>query len=301
MTKRRTSTNFGHSHSYDDKENGQTSLDDKHDHQFVVYINSLVPEDKKVVIMPKDGHFHLPANANKEADNLKDDEKDLKWLDVPFKIKAMKQDDNFFYFTGYASTFGNVDLGGDIVVKGAFSTSLMLRMPKLIEQHEVKKPLGILISAVEDEFGLLVEGKMPKNHTRANDMIIMMEMGAIDSMSIGYRIKDYEMKDDIMFLKVVDLWEVSLVTFAMQPAARVVAMKDKDGNKSIEEIFEGIKSLKELEEYLKEKGLSQTERKILISKTKQLIGLRDGDPHRDDGDRAEKLLNEVGQIIEILQ
>ena len=43
-----------------------------------------------------------------------------------FKVKALHDDDeDFFTFEGYASTFGNEDLGGDIVRPGAFQDSIL--------------------------------------------------------------------------------------------------------------------------------------------------------------------------------
>ena len=43
---------------------------------------------------------------------------------LPFEVKSLSEEGDFFIFEGYASTFGNVDLGDDIIVNGAFSKSL---------------------------------------------------------------------------------------------------------------------------------------------------------------------------------
>ena len=40
---------------------------------------------------------------------------------IPFEIKAIEEDGSFI---AYGSTFGNEDLGGDVVVKGAFKKSI---------------------------------------------------------------------------------------------------------------------------------------------------------------------------------
>ena len=50
-------------------------------------------------------------------------------------------------FKGYASTFGNVDNGNDIVAKGAFTKSLAERPAnkvKLLSQHKTDEPLEYL-------------------------------------------------------------------------------------------------------------------------------------------------------------
>ena len=41
-----------------------------------------------------------------------------------FELKQFDEDDKFFRFEGFASTFGNTDLVDDIVVRGAFTESL---------------------------------------------------------------------------------------------------------------------------------------------------------------------------------
>ena len=83
---------------------------------------------------------------------------ELEHLNIPLQIKSCgedKQDEQFFTFAGYASTFGNVDLGNDIVEKGAFVESLRNRIPKLLFQHDMREPIGIFTEVFEDNIGLL--------------------------------------------------------------------------------------------------------------------------------------------------
>ena len=48
---------------------------------------------------------------------------------VPFELKEIADAGTF---SGLGSTFGNVDLGGDIVEPGAFAESLDGRVPKML-------------------------------------------------------------------------------------------------------------------------------------------------------------------------
>ena len=52
---------------------------------------------------------------------------------------------------------------------------------------------------------------------------MLLQAGAIDGLSIGYRTLRAEAKGGRRLLHEIELWEVSLVTFPMLPEARVRA------------------------------------------------------------------------------
>ena len=62
----------------------------------------------------------------------------------------------------------------------------------------------------------------------------LMKMGALDGMSIGYRAdpakQKYDEKNKRRLLKELDLMEISLVTFPMNPRARIQAVKGEEMN-----------------------------------------------------------------------
>ena len=67
------------------------------------------------------------------------------FLEVPFIVETKSEDEEFFRFEGYGSTFGNTDLGRDVVERGAFKASLEKRRPKLLPQRDTKEfPLGVI-------------------------------------------------------------------------------------------------------------------------------------------------------------
>jgi HK97 family phage prohead protease len=133
-------------------------------------------------------------------------------------------------FEGYASVFDRVDRGRDIVVRGAFARSITergARGVKLLWQHDPTEPIGILDEIREDSRGLYVRGRLLLGLKRAREAYDLMRASALDGLSIGYRTVTAvrEEKTGLRRLRDVDLWEVSLVTFPMQDAARVVAFK----------------------------------------------------------------------------
>lgn len=153
-----------------------------------------------------------------------------KYLQCKFVLKAQSEDDNFFRFEGYASTFDNIDLGDDIILKGAFLQTLSKELPSLLWQHHMSEPLGIIESAREDAVGLYISARMPKDDTLVSGRAIpQMKIGGIKSMSIGYSPIEFEFEERggrrVRIMKTIDLWEVSLVTIPMNPRARVTSMK----------------------------------------------------------------------------
>jgi uncharacterized protein len=135
-------------------------------------------------------------------------------------------------FEGYASLFGVVDLGRDVVAPGAFRDSLVLkplRAIKLLWQHDPKHPLGVWSDIREDQNGLRVRGRLDLSVAKAREVHALMRSGAVDGLSIGFRTEKAR-KDPatgVRRLEKLDLWEISIVTFPMLPGARVAAVKSR--------------------------------------------------------------------------
>ena len=151
--------------------------------------------------------------------------KALTTVSVPFTKQDMSEDKDFYTLNGYASTFGNLDQGNDVVLKGAFSNSLKTRMPKLLWQHDMSEVIGKIDFAHENEFGLQIQARLPKKVSRAAEAGALIEMGAIDSMSIGFNIADMDYDGDVRYLKALDLYEVSVVTLPMNLRAIIEGIK----------------------------------------------------------------------------
>ena len=148
----------------------------------------------------------------------------IAYKSVAFEIKARADDG--WSFSGYASTFGNLDQGGDVVLHGAFANTLTHRSPKFLWQHDTSEPIGRVLTLREDGHGLFGEFKISRT-TRGHDAYELLKDGALDSMSIGYipEEQDFDEKSGIRQLKSVDLLEISLVSIPMNEEARITAVK----------------------------------------------------------------------------
>ena len=225
-------------------------------------------------------------------DGFEDYEQDT--LDVKFDIKAM-QDDNDEekgVFQGYGSIFGNKDLGNDVVVQGAFAKSIGrkgAKAVKMLYQHRPDEPIGVFDEIIEDNRGLKVKGRLAMGTQRGREVYELMKIGALDGLSIGYRVSpkgaDYDERGKKRMLKEVDLMEISAVTFPMNPKARVAQVKGAD------------RSIREWEEILRDAGnLSRSEAKVGASALTKALDLRDA----GDNDTPE-LVDAIKHLTNILQ
>lgn len=129
---------------------------------------------------------------------------------------------------GYASLFDATDQGGDVVRRGAYAGSLARlgaagQRVKMLWQHDPTRPIGVWDEVREDARGLWVRGRLLTEVQAAREAKALLEAGAIDGLSIGYRTVRAEKSAGGRLLHEVELWEVSLVTFPMLPEARVSA------------------------------------------------------------------------------
>jgi HK97 family phage prohead protease len=132
-------------------------------------------------------------------------------------------------FEGYASLFNVADLGKDMVLPGAFAESLARRGAagiRMVWQHDPAEPIGRWLALAEDGRGLRVRGRLNLAVARAREIHALMREGAIDGLSIGFRVERARTdRAGLRRLEKLDLWEISVVTFPMQPGARVAAVK----------------------------------------------------------------------------
>lgn len=135
-------------------------------------------------------------------------------------------------FTGYASLFGKRDATGDIVLPGAFATSIKKRGAeniRMLFQHDPAEPVGSWLDVHEDERGLFVQGRLDRNVQRGRELFSLLENGGLDGLSIGFKTVSarQDRATNTRRLIAIDLWEISLVTFPMLEGARVSAVKAK--------------------------------------------------------------------------
>jgi HK97 family phage prohead protease len=137
----------------------------------------------------------------------------------------------------YASVFGNKDLGGDVIERGAFAKTISENLKNIrhFKHHDNWKMVGVIQDIKEDSYGLLVSSKLIlKTQLGAEtyeEYKAMREAGKSMDHSIGYRTikfeeENRESENYTRKLKELKLMEVSTLTaWGMNPLAQTVDVK----------------------------------------------------------------------------
>jgi HK97 family phage prohead protease len=144
-----------------------------------------------------------------------------------FQFKLRGEPDDSGSFSGYASTYGNVDHGGDICMPGCFTQSIQMQGKgyPILWQHDARAPIGIG-RITDDPKGLLLNGQLLLVDPTAEKAQQFMKAGIVKGLSIGFEaIKAAATPDGGRMLNEVRLWEVSIVTFPMNEQATVTSIK----------------------------------------------------------------------------
>lgn len=227
-------------------------------------------------------------DSEETEDDMDSKEVEKESIEIKSSIKAYhddEEDKNYGTFEGYGSVFGNKDLGNDVIEAGAFAKSLKRRKPqnvKLLYQHKSDMPIGVFDEIKEDEHGLVVKGRLALKTQAGAEAYELLKMGALDGLSIGFRVNpkevSYDKRGNKRIIKEVDLMEVSLVTFPMNPQATVRSVKG-------EEI-----SIREWENGMRDAfSLSRSEAKMAAKAVTDAFGQRDVDSNVELVDAIKNL------------
>lgn len=147
---------------------------------------------------------------------------------VQFELE--KYDEEQGIVSGYASVFGNVDDGGDVVEPGAFAETIaegVGRVKILALHNDCWLPVGRPLVLKEDTKGLYFEARI-SDTALGRDVKTLIRDGVLTEFSIGYDPIEFEFDaTGIRHLRKVKLWEISIVTWAMNPEATVTDYKQQ--------------------------------------------------------------------------
>lgn len=258
--------------------------------------NDYPDEDQRVAVCIGSYRDGGKMEASMDADDpINDyDSVENETLDIKAEIKAYDDgdgEDQKGMFSGYGSIFNNKDLGNDIVLEGAFAKSIAgkgAKGVKMLYQHKADEPIGVFDEIIEDKRGLKVKGRLAMGTQKGREVYELMKMGAIDGLSIGYRVApkgaNYDEKGKRRMIKEVDLMEISAVTFPMNPRARIQAVKGEQ------------RSVRDWEAFLRDEGeLSRSEAKVAANAVVKALD------QREVGDEQKEVIDSMAKLTKILK
>jgi len=133
---------------------------------------------------------------------------------------------------GMASTYGNTDLGGDVVEKGAFKQTLNHSkvVPLLLDHNYTTAGVAGVAELEDTEKGLMLKAEMPLDVPEVaaayRKIKFMIDKGSRMGLSIGYDpVKTEPGEDGTRKLKEIALHEVSVTPFPMNTEAQIMSAK----------------------------------------------------------------------------
>jgi len=188
-------------------------------------------------------------------------------------------------FSGYASVFGGVDSYGDTIDPKAYDETLKERQrPVRMRWNHYGPIIGKWNAMYVDEKGLYVAGQLTPGHSTAIDVYASLKHGSIDGMSIGYRTKLAEERENGQrLLKSIELIEISVVEEPADLNARIEGVKSE---------LDLCNSIREMETFLREVGrFSKSDSIAILSRIKRL--------HLGEQEAEQKLKADIANIFGI--
>ncbi len=221
----------------------------------------------------------------------------LKHASAALEIKAA--DDNG-RIEGIASAFHVVDSDDDVIMPGAFTSSLKARngnpLP-MLWQHNSGEPIGVWTEFREDESGLYLSGRLLVDDVaKAREARALAKAGALGGLSVGFMIEERKPRQDSMRggeeIYKADLWETSLVTFKANPAARITEVKSALDAGS-------LPSVRDFERMLtRDAGFTRSQALTIIREGFDALATRDAGDDADDEELAQAMRRIIASIKE---
>lgn len=201
------------------------------------------------------GILFEPASLKKGIDEM-----EFKEFEAPFELKALDEAQGIF--EGHAAIFGQPDQFGDVIVAGAFKKSLHKypkKKVKMLRQHKQDSIIGVWLAIKEDDVGLFVKGQLLLGIQAAQETLLLLKAGALDSLSIGFRtvVDQFDTTKKVRSLLEIALFEISLVAVPAQMGALVTSVKHVSP--------EDVTTKRDLECALRDAGFSVSTSKFITA------------------------------------
>ena len=130
---------------------------------------------------------------------------------------------------------GNTSAGKVVFEKGAIALPEDPKTIKLLNQHDMKQPLGKATSFSEDSQGNIFASFKISRSNRGSEALILAEEGLQSGLSVGVEVITAKNKGGVMHVSAAKLFEVSLVTEPAFKSAQVIDVAAEETPEVVEE------------------------------------------------------------------
>ena len=131
---------------------------------------------------------------------------------------------------------GNTSAGKVVFEKGAIALPEDPKSIKLLNQHDMKQPLGKASNFTVDDIGNIFASFKISRSNRGTEALILAEEGLQSGLSVGVEVLQSKNKGGVMVVSSAKLFEVSLVTEPAFKSAQVLDVAAEETPEAVEEI-----------------------------------------------------------------
>ncbi len=128
---------------------------------------------------------------------------------------------NYAIIAGYASTFNNIDKSNHIVKREAIDCQKFPDKIPIIFQHDFKRPLGILLNAKTDQYGLYVEATFDLDNQLQQEVYELIKTQKVEGMSVGLEVLESRYVKGVLVIKHAKLVEISLTSHPVNELCKI--------------------------------------------------------------------------------
>jgi len=122
---------------------------------------------------------------------------------------------------GYASTFNNIDKSNHIVKREAINCRKFPDKIPILFQHDFRRPLGILLNAKSDQYGLYIEAAFDLDNLLQKEVYSLIKRCNVRGMSVGLDVLESQYKEGILIIKNAKLLEISLTANPVNESCKI--------------------------------------------------------------------------------
>jgi HK97 family phage prohead protease len=130
---------------------------------------------------------------------------------------------------------GNTSAGRVVFERNAIQLPDDPKTIKLLNQHDMKQPLGKATSFTSQDDGIYASFKISRSN-RGSEALILAEEGLQSGLSVGVEVIKSKNKGGVMHVSAARLFEVSLVTEPAFKSAQVIDVAAEETPEAVEEI-----------------------------------------------------------------
>ena len=128
---------------------------------------------------------------------------------------------NYAIIAGYASAFNNIDKSDHIIKKEAIECEKFPDSVPILFQHDFKRPLGTLLNAKTNQYGLYIEATFDLDNQLQREVYEMIKSRKVEGMSVGLEVVESEYVRGILVIKKAKLVEISLTSHPVNEFCKI--------------------------------------------------------------------------------